>query len=1095
MTTIPTTPCGQPLAFWLRTTAITDPASSTGPSPDPSAGAVGRCRRSMRGRAMSDTVHPGPGGQRRLGLTLACPISQWNALEVALAGAPVEQQGAKVAGARRIVSSARVMEASLPGPVPVGRPESDAGRGTVGPGGGGRPGGTLTGGRGVEMVLRRPVLRRGALLVATLFIAATVAGGTTLGAGRSAVGSAPTPGGAGLAPHRPTAFVHSTARQADWVDTRHPHAGPRSGPAPQRHVLLKAPTPASAGHGPRVVTPVPPDPVEATTTTLPASVGSAGWAGLSETSGPDTGVDPPDPWVAVGPEQVVQVTNVSMRITDRQGAGPTATTLKDFFLLPLGVEDSDPRVVFDATHGRWIATEVSWDCVPGGGATFGHGYLDFAISRTAEATINPNDWIQFFFYFDDVLPDYPGLGTSTDKLALGSNIFSMVSGPDCVGGSFLGSDYLFVDWADALVNGGSNGVVDGRDFFDPDYYTPRPAVQAPATSATMFSVIAAATTTGWEPTVLVWTGTVGAGTIQPGAEHPLATEGLAAEFSDPPDPQQPGPATVTSDIDLRPTDALWHDGRLVWVANAGCTPTGDSTARDCVRVTDVDTSAMTVATAPSVNQDFLVASVGQDDYMGGIGLAGNGTLHMVWTQSGTGAGQAPSSVTSYQPVGSAPNTIGDVEVIVDSDTAYGGTRWGDYVGVSQDPQVPNQVWQGNEYSAPDGTWATRVSPLQTGGTTYVPITPVRVLDTRSGTGLSGAFSSNKARTWQVTNGSSIPNGAVAVTGNLTVTGQQSAGYVSVTVSPTSSPPSSTINFPLGQTRANNLTIPLSSAGELSAVFKGGSGKKTHLVFDVTGYFLADDSGATFTPLAAPIRILDTRPGTGLAGKFVANAPRTLLVGDDVSVPSTAVAITGNLTVAGPTKAGYASVTKDPTASPTTSTINFPAGVNRANGVFAPLNAGHQLSIVYKSGGGGRADIILDVTGYFEDGTGGLRFVPLNPSRVMDTRSAAVLSGLSGRFTASTPRTLDVDGHWGVPPGAAAVTGNLTVTGQTAAGYVSVTPDPTASPSTSTINFPIGETMANGLVAPLNGSGNDSLVYKAGAGKKTHLILDLSGYFE
>jgi hypothetical protein len=197
----------------------------------------------------------------------------------------------------------------------------------------------------------------------------------------------------------------------------------------------------------------------------------------------------------------------------------------------------------------------------------------------------------------------------------------------------------------------------------------------------------------------------------------------------------------------------------------------------------------------------------------------------------------------------------------------------------------------------------------------------------------------------------------------------------------------------------------------------------------------------------------------------------------------------------PSKAGYASVTQTPTDSPTTSTINFPAGSVRANGVFAPLDdTTHALSIVYKAGAGGHTDIVLDITGYFEPGTGGLHFVPLNPSRIMDSR-VTVLTGITGPFSSGTPRTLDVQGHWGVPTDAQAVTGNLTVTAQTAAGYVSATPDPTASPTTSTINFPFGDTMANGIVAPLNGGGESSFVYKASPGKTTQLILDLSGYFE
>ena len=115
---------------------------------------------------------------------------------------------------------------------------------------------------------------------------------------------------------------------------------------------------------------------------------------------------------------------------------------------------------------------------------------------------------------------------------------------------------------------------------------------------------------------------------------------------------------------------------------------------------------------------------------------------------------------------------------------------------------------------------------------------------------------------------------------------------------------------------------------------------------------------------------------------------------------------------------------------------------------------------------------------------------------MDTRSTAVGSQLSGVFHANTARILGVEDHWGVPAGAAAVSGNLTVTSQTGAGYVAVSPDPPAPvPATSTLNFPLGDTRANGLVTPLNGSGSTYIVYVGASGKTTHLILDLSGYFE
>jgi hypothetical protein len=58
----------------------------------------------------------------------------------------------------------------------------------------------------------------------------------------------------------------------------------------------------------------------------------------------------------------------------------------------------------------------------------------------------------------------------------------------------------------------------------------------------------------------------------------------------------------------------------------------------------------------------------------------------------------------------------------------------------------------------------------------------------------------------------------------------------------------------------------------------------------------------------------------------------------------------------------------------------------------------------------------------------------------------------------------------------------------------VTTTPTATPTTSTINFPLGETRANGTVAPLDVDGDVSAVYKAGGTNTTHLILDISGCF-
>ena len=52
-------------------------------------------------------------------------------------------------------------------------------------------------------------------------------------------------------------------------------------------------------------------------------------------------------------------------------------------------------------------------------------------------------------------------------------------------------------------------------------------------------------------------------------------------------------------------------------------------------------------------------------------------------------------------------------------------------------------------------------------------------------------------------------------------------------------------------------------------------------------------------------------------------------------------------------------------NPTSSTLNFPFGDDRANGVTLALGAGGTLSVTYAAPTLGRtAQVIFDVTGYF-----------------------------------------------------------------------------------------------------------------------------------
>ncbi|HEY3524037.1 MAG TPA: hypothetical protein VGK63_10045 [Candidatus Limnocylindrales bacterium] len=385
-------------------------------------------------------------------------------------------------------------------------------------------------------------------------------------------------------------------------------------------------------------------------------------------------------------------------------------------------------------------------------------------------------------------------------------------------------------------------------------------------------------------------------------------------------------------------------------------------------------------------------------------------------------------------------------------------------------------------------------PQITTGATYSAITPVRLLDTRSGNGLSGKFTSGDARTFDVAGRGGIPNDAVAVTGNLTVTGQTSLGHVALGPVPTDTPLTSTINFPKGDNRANNVTVKLGTGGTLSATFVGTSStEKTHLIFDATGYFTDDTSGTTFSAVT-PARILDSRSSLG-ASTFHSKVHQTFQVSGKGGVPSDAVAVTGNLTVTNQTSLGHVAIgPSTPDAEPATSNLNFPKGDNRANGVTVKLDADGKLSATFVGASDtDTTDLLFDVTGYFTDDLSGATFTPLTPARILDSRIGL---GVPHSFATGVHQTFDVTGEGGVPDNAVAVTGNLTVTGQTAKGHAAI--GPTAEdgePATSTLNFPKGDNRANGVTVKLGAGGTLSATYVGTtAGSTTDLLFDVGGVF-
>jgi hypothetical protein len=398
------------------------------------------------------------------------------------------------------------------------------------------------------------------------------------------------------------------------------------------------------------------------------------------------------------------------------------------------------------------------------------------------------------------------------------------------------------------------------------------------------------------------------------------------------------------------------------------------------------------------------------------------------------------------------------------------------------------------FGTPNGTAAFTAPgsppPPTSAPATYHPMTPARLLDTRNGTGLSGKLSANTPATFAVAGQGGIPGNATAVTGNVTVVNETNAWAVYLGPVPIASPTTSTINFTKGEITGNGVTVALGSGGTLSATYMSTAGNTTDLVFDVTGFFTPDTSGATYHPMT-PARLLDTRNGTGLSGKLSAATPATFTVAGQGGIPGNAVAVTGNVTVVNPTGPWAVYLGPDPSATPSTSTINFVKGAIAGNSLTVALGSGGTLSATYMASAGATTDLVFDVTGFYTPDASGVAYVPLTPARLLDTRSGV---GLSGKLSANTPATFTVAGRGGVPSNATAVTGNVTVVNETNGWAVFLGPVPIASPTTSTINFLKGQIVGNGLTVALGSGGTLSATYLSTAGAKTDLVFDVSGYF-
>lgn len=415
----------------------------------------------------------------------------------------------------------------------------------------------------------------------------------------------------------------------------------------------------------------------------------------TETSGMFEGlyydnVTPPDVQVAAGPNNVMEMVNLEGQIWDKNGnvqEGPF--DLATFFGTGSDMV-SDPKVIYDSQSGRWFTsiTDIS------------SSNVIVAVSSTSDATGG-------YCIYNIPGPsfsilDQPIIGTSNDKFVVSVNDFSSITQ------QFGGAQFWVLNKSDMLNCAGANYVTKTFN----NYFSIHP-VQSITGTETQYMVSASQNNAESYISLFSVNG------VPPNPVSFLINNLQVSSISTPPSAVQEGSLFQLDTGDYRIQDAQWDNG-ILWLAhNNSCIPRGDTAARSCLHLVQINTGTM------SVLQDFNIGVAGKYLFYPAIRETSAGNLVMVYGLSS--ASDYPSidvtEQTATEPANSImpPTTLqqgnGPVSIFFGC-LGSAACRYGDYFGAGVDPSDPQKVWVAGEYGSGNldftglgETWATKIGSI------------------------------------------------------------------------------------------------------------------------------------------------------------------------------------------------------------------------------------------------------------------------------------------------------------------------------------------------------------------------------------------------
>jgi hypothetical protein len=422
-------------------------------------------------------------------------------------------------------------------------------------------------------------------------------------------------------------------------------------------------------------------------------------------------------------------------------------------------------------------------------------------------------------------------------------------------------------------------------------------------------------------------------------------------------------------------------------------------------------------------------------------------------------------VAAYIPFGTAKYGAGAIVMTGDSDI-FSDDGLGS--GEGNDAFATNVFnWIGEHFAGP--------SAVDNAG--FTAVTPTRIYDTRVGSCAPvGKVAKGATVDVQVTGNLdcgrgavTIPADAAAVALTLTATNQEGGGFLTAFPTGVARPDTSNLNLPPAvRDIANSVAVAVGTGGKVS-IYNSDPGNKTDIIVDIVGYWQPDSGG--FINAVDPGRVFDTRNAFGTtATKLGPGESRTIQVtgamthlGGREVVPAGATGAILNVTATNATTGGFLTVYPTNATVPDASSVNFPAGKNVPNLVFATLDTNGAVNVRNALG---ETDVVVDVMGYVAaSGQPGGEITPLTPDRLFDNRPSGT------KIEPNAVIEPQVQGaRPSIPAGTTAVLANVTIDQPSAAGFLTVFPTAGAVPDTSNLNFDAGDTIPNLVLARLGADG-------------------------